>query len=96
MDATCESNLYQAYEKRQHDATRQRPILPVTIITGSLGAGKTTLMRKILRSKVRLANHFASVRQPISGEGASTDVRRPATRRVSRQPLANVRQPIRW
>eukprot|EP00904_Undaria_pinnatifida_P002819 jgi/Undpi1/12538/HiC_scaffold_6.g02207.m1 len=54
MDANSEANLYQAYEKRQHDATRQRPILPVTIITGSLGAGKTTLLRKILRSKHNL------------------------------------------
>ncbi len=47
-------NLFLSYENRTLFKPPQRAFLPVTLITGFLGAGKTTLVNHILTNRVSL------------------------------------------
>jgi len=49
-----ESNLYNSYEVYKLQNSNKQYILPVTLITGFLGSGKTTLVKHALRNKMNL------------------------------------------
>ncbi|XXQ38992.1 CobW C-terminal domain-containing protein [Plasmodiophora brassicae] len=68
MDLECASvNLFNRFENTVIFAdSRKKPMCPVTLITGELGGGKTTLVKHVLRNKrnlriVAIVNDFAAL-----------------------------------
>ncbi|CAM9155580.1 unnamed protein product, partial [Heterosigma akashiwo] len=49
-----ESNLYDSYELLKLENSNKQYVLPVTLITGYLGSGKTTLVKHALQNKMNL------------------------------------------
>ena len=50
----CESNLMLSYEKQKLDQGMKKYVLPVCIVTGPLGVGKSTLVKHILEHRRNL------------------------------------------
>mmetsp|Transcript_7559 Transcript_7559/g.10069 ORF Transcript_7559/g.10069 Transcript_7559/m.10069 type:complete len:546 (-) Transcript_7559:230-1867(-) len=50
----AEFNLYDSYETYKLQSSNKQYILPVTLVTGYLGSGKTTLVKHALKNKLNL------------------------------------------